>query len=80
MADVGSDLINEQEAEHAFGGSNSKDLAHAGKRESFTAVNKDFGVGNEDLDLDTEPLLPGRRRVLLMACLCILGMTKRECR
>lgn len=72
MADAGRD-ITEQEEEHPLSGV-SKDLAHAGKRESFTTVNKDFGVGNDDVpNLDTDPILPGRRRVLFMACMCILG-------
>lgn len=74
MADAGRD-ITEEAGLHA----RDQQSQHLDKRESFTTVNKDFGVGNEDVpDLTDEPMMPGRKRMLLLACLCILGMRVTE--
>lgn len=71
MADAGRD-ITEEAGLHARDQQHSQQ--HLDKRESFTTLNKDFGVANEDVpNLDDDPILPGRKRMLLLACLCILG-------
>lgn len=78
MADAGRD-ISEQIGEDGDPlSAGSKSSAHRGSfghRDSFHTVNKDFSVYNEDVpNLSAgDPLLPGRRRVLLLACACILG-------
>jgi hypothetical protein len=64
MADAGLD-ITEEEGVHPIG---------IDKRESFHTINKDFGVINDDVpNLDNDPIQPGRKRILFLACLCILG-------
>jgi hypothetical protein len=41
---------------------------------SFTTVNKDFGIDNQDVPgLHADRIAPNRRRMLLLACICILG-------
>jgi hypothetical protein len=41
---------------------------------SFTTVHKDFGIDNQDVTgLHADRISPGRRRILLLACVCILG-------
>lgn len=71
MADAGRD-VTEQEAEMV---SYAKDADS--RAQSFNTVNKDFSVGADDVpNLDHDPILPGRRRMLLLACMCILGESR----
>jgi hypothetical protein len=79
MADAGRD-VSEQIAEDGdpLSADSRSSAVHRGSfghsRDSFHTVNKDFGVYNEDVPLaEGDPLLPGRRRRLLAACMCILG-------
>lgn len=52
----------------------SKLISHPASKDSFNTVNKDFSVDYEDSpDLNHDPIEPGRRRILLLACICILG-------
>jgi hypothetical protein len=71
MADAGRD-VTEQEAEMV---SYSKDANS--RAQSFNTLNKDFSVGADAVpNLDHDPILPGRRRMLLLACMCILGRSR----
>lgn len=78
MADAGRDISEQigEDGDPLTAG--SKSSAHRGSfahRDSFNTVNKDFSVYNEDVPnlSAADPLLPGRRRTLLLACACILG-------
>lgn len=71
MADAGRD-VTEQEAEMVAYGKDAGSRA-----QSFNTVNKDFSVGAEDVpNMDHDPIMPGRRRMLLLACMCILGKSR----
>jgi len=71
MADAGRDIAEQEAEQEAI----NKGLVHHDQgRQSFASVNKDFGVEfDDDPQLDNDPILPHRKRLLAAACICILG-------
>lgn len=47
--------------------------ARVTSREELENLDRDFGVKAEVEGLDDDPILPHRKRMLFLACACILG-------
>jgi hypothetical protein len=47
--------------------------ARSKSREELESLDRDFGVNTEVEGLDDDPILPHRKRMLFLACACILG-------
>uniref|UniRef100_A0A383VGU9 Major facilitator superfamily (MFS) profile domain-containing protein n=1 Tax=Tetradesmus obliquus TaxID=3088 RepID=A0A383VGU9_TETOB len=47
--------------------------ARAKSKDEFESLDRDFGVKAEVEGLDDDPILPHRKRMLFLACACILG-------
>jgi hypothetical protein len=51
----------------------SNEDARKKRKEELESLDRDFGVKAEVEGLDNDPIVPHRKRVLFLACACILG-------